>query len=58
MYGMLVPWAIRRADRFIAVSRYTADDLMRRAGVPAAKIDVVVPRPRPVVRARGGGTGG
>ena len=25
----------------IAVSRYTADDLMRRAGVPAAKIDVV-----------------
>jgi glycosyltransferase involved in cell wall biosynthesis len=41
MYGMLVPWAIRRADRLIAVSRYTADDLMRRAGVPAAKIDVV-----------------
>jgi glycosyltransferase involved in cell wall biosynthesis len=38
---MLVPWAIRRADRLIAVSRYTADDLMRRAGVPAAKIDVV-----------------
>jgi len=41
MYGTLVPWAIRRADRLIAVSRYTADDLMRRAGVPAAKIDVV-----------------
>jgi glycosyltransferase involved in cell wall biosynthesis len=41
MYSMLVPWAIRRADRLIAVSRYTADDLMRRAGVPAAKIDVV-----------------
>jgi glycosyltransferase involved in cell wall biosynthesis len=41
MYGMLVPWAIRRADRLIAVSRYTADDLIRRAGVPAAKIDVV-----------------
>lgn len=41
MYGVFVPWAIRRADRLIAVSRYTADDLMRRAHVPAAKIDVV-----------------
>jgi glycosyltransferase involved in cell wall biosynthesis len=41
MYGLFVPWAIRRADRLIAVSRYTADDLMRRAHVPAAKIDVV-----------------
>jgi glycosyltransferase involved in cell wall biosynthesis len=41
MYGVFVPWAIRRADRLIAVSRYTADDLMRRAHVSAAKIDVV-----------------
>jgi glycosyltransferase involved in cell wall biosynthesis len=40
-YAIFVPWAIRRADRLIAVSRYTADDLMRRAHVPAAKIDVV-----------------
>jgi glycosyltransferase involved in cell wall biosynthesis len=41
MYRGLFPWTVRRADRFIAVSRYTADDLMRRAGVPASKIDVV-----------------
>jgi glycosyltransferase involved in cell wall biosynthesis len=41
MYRGLFPWAVRRADRFIAVSRYTADDLMCRAGVPASKIDVV-----------------
>jgi glycosyltransferase involved in cell wall biosynthesis len=41
MYGGLFPWVLRRADRFIAVSRYTADDLMRRAGVPASKIEVV-----------------
>jgi glycosyltransferase involved in cell wall biosynthesis len=41
MYRGLFPWAVRRADRFIAVSRYTADDLMRRAGVPSSKIDVV-----------------
>ncbi len=41
MYRGLFPWAVRRADRFIAVSRHTADDLMRRAGVPASKIDVV-----------------
>jgi glycosyltransferase involved in cell wall biosynthesis len=41
MYSVFVPWAIRRADRLIAVSRYTADDLMRRAHVPAGKIDVV-----------------
>jgi glycosyltransferase involved in cell wall biosynthesis len=41
MYGGLFPWVVRRADRFIAVSRYTADDLVRRAGVPASKIDVV-----------------
>jgi glycosyltransferase involved in cell wall biosynthesis len=41
MYGGLFPWVVRRADRFIAVSRYTADDLVRRAGVPASKIEVV-----------------
>jgi glycosyltransferase involved in cell wall biosynthesis len=41
MYGGLFPWAVRRADRFIAVSRYTADDLVRRAGIPASKIQVV-----------------
>jgi glycosyltransferase involved in cell wall biosynthesis len=41
MYGGLFPWVLRRADRFIAVSRYTADDLIRRAGVPASKIDVI-----------------
>ena len=41
MYGALFPWVLRRADRFIAVSRYTADDLVRRGGVPASKIEVV-----------------
>jgi glycosyltransferase involved in cell wall biosynthesis len=41
MYGGLFPWVRRRANRFIAVSRYTADDLVRRAGVAASKIDVV-----------------
>ncbi|MDQ3222713.1 MAG: glycosyltransferase family 4 protein, partial [Gemmatimonadota bacterium] len=41
MYGALFPWALRRSDRFIAVSRYTADDLVRRAGVPASKIEVI-----------------
>ena len=41
MYRAMFPWVLRRADRFIAVSRYTADDLVRRAGVPASKIDVV-----------------
>jgi glycosyltransferase involved in cell wall biosynthesis len=41
MYGALFPWVVRRADRFIAVSRYTADDLARRAGVPASKIEVI-----------------
>jgi glycosyltransferase involved in cell wall biosynthesis len=41
MYGGLFPWVVRRADRFIAVSRYTADDLVGRAGVPASKIEVI-----------------
>jgi glycosyltransferase involved in cell wall biosynthesis len=41
MYQGLFPWVRRRANRFIAVSRYTADDLIRRAAIPASKIDVV-----------------
>ncbi|MGN6391061.1 MAG: glycosyltransferase family 4 protein [Gemmatimonadales bacterium] len=41
MYGVQFPWVVRRANRFVAVSRYTADDLMRRAGVPSSRIDVV-----------------
>ena len=41
LYQALFPWVVRRANRFIAVSQYTADDLVRRAGVPASKIDVV-----------------
>jgi glycosyltransferase involved in cell wall biosynthesis len=41
MYAGLFPWVVRRADRFIAVSRYTADDLVRRAGVPPSKIEVI-----------------
>ena len=41
MYGALFPWVLRRADRIIAVSRYTADDLIRRAGVEASRIEVV-----------------
>ena len=41
MYSALFPWVVRRANRFIAVSQYTADDLIRRAGVPASRIDVI-----------------
>jgi glycosyltransferase involved in cell wall biosynthesis len=51
MYGGLFPWVLRRANRFIAVSRYTADDLIRRAGVPSSKIDVVYHGLDPVFRA-------
>jgi glycosyltransferase involved in cell wall biosynthesis len=40
-YRSLFPLVVRRADHFIAVSRYTADDLIRRAGVPASRIDVI-----------------
>jgi glycosyltransferase involved in cell wall biosynthesis len=40
-YRALFPLVVRRADHFIAVSRYTADDLTRRAGVPASRIDVI-----------------
>lgn len=39
--ALLVPLAIRRSDRVIAVSEATADDLVRELGVPRAKIDVV-----------------
>jgi glycosyltransferase involved in cell wall biosynthesis len=41
MYGALFPWVLRRADRIVAVSRHTADDLIRRAGVSAARVEVV-----------------
>jgi glycosyltransferase involved in cell wall biosynthesis len=41
MYGALFPWVLRRADKIVAVSRYTADDLIRRAGVAASRIEVV-----------------
>ncbi|HEY7482064.1 MAG TPA: glycosyltransferase family 1 protein [Gemmatimonadales bacterium] len=41
MYGAQFPWVVRRADWFITVSRYTADDLIRRTGVPASRVDVV-----------------
>ena len=54
MYGGLFPWAVRRADRFIAVSRYTADDLVRRAGIAPAKIDVVYHGLDPAFSYRGG----
>jgi glycosyltransferase involved in cell wall biosynthesis len=37
----LVPAAVRRSDRVIAVSRSTRDDLVRLLGVPAGRIDVV-----------------
>jgi glycosyltransferase involved in cell wall biosynthesis len=53
LYGALFPWAVRRADRFVAVSRYTADDLVRRAGVPASKIDVVYHGVDPIFTAEG-----
>jgi glycosyltransferase involved in cell wall biosynthesis len=41
LYRALFPAVVRRADHFIAVSRYTADDLIRRAGVPASRIEVI-----------------
>jgi glycosyltransferase involved in cell wall biosynthesis len=52
MYGGLFPWVRRRADRFIAVSRYTADDLVRRAGIAASKIDVIYHGLDPVFTAK------
>jgi glycosyltransferase involved in cell wall biosynthesis len=38
---VLVPLAVRRADRVIAVSRHTRDDLVRLLGVPSERVDVV-----------------
>jgi glycosyltransferase involved in cell wall biosynthesis len=57
MYSALFPWVVHRADRFIAVSRYTADDLIRRAGVPASRIDVVYHGLDPVFARRSSTTG-
>ncbi len=56
-YTALFPWVLRRANRMIAVSQYTADDLMRRAGVPASKIDVVYHGLDPVFAAPSGRPG-
>lgn len=56
-YTALFPWVLRRANRMIAVSQYTADDLMRRAGVPASKIDVVYHGLDPVFAAPTGSPG-
>jgi glycosyltransferase involved in cell wall biosynthesis len=41
MYQALFPWVVRRADRFITPSRYTADDLVQRAGVSRSRIEVI-----------------
>ncbi len=38
---VLVPMAVRRSDRVIAISRNTREDLVRLLGTPARKIDVV-----------------
>jgi glycosyltransferase involved in cell wall biosynthesis len=38
---VLVPLAVRRADRVISVSRNTRDDLVRLLGVPSERVDVV-----------------
>lgn len=50
--------ALRRADRVIAVSEFTAGDVVRYAGVPRDRIDVIPeggppPRPRPPGAERG-----
>jgi glycosyltransferase involved in cell wall biosynthesis len=41
LYRMVFPWILRRADRIIADSAHTAGDLVRIAGVPASRIEVV-----------------
>jgi glycosyltransferase involved in cell wall biosynthesis len=41
LYRAVFPWMVRRADRIIADSAHTADDLVRVAGVTASRIDVV-----------------
>ena len=47
-------WSAAAAERIIAVSRHTADDLQRFYGVPAAKIRVIheAAAPRPPARGR------
>jgi glycosyltransferase involved in cell wall biosynthesis len=41
LYRAIFPWILRRADRVIAISRQTAGDLVRVAGVPASRISVI-----------------
>lgn len=41
LYRAVLPWVLRRADRIIADSAQTAGDLMRLAGTPASRIEVV-----------------
>jgi glycosyltransferase involved in cell wall biosynthesis len=41
--GVLVPLAVRRSDRVIAVSQLTKRDLMELLGTPEERIDVVLP---------------
>jgi glycosyltransferase involved in cell wall biosynthesis len=60
--AVLVPLAVRRSDRIIAISQATKDDLVRSLGTAAEKIDVVhlgpglagaaAPSPEPELRAR------
>jgi glycosyltransferase involved in cell wall biosynthesis len=57
MYGALFPWVVRRADRLIAVSRHTADDLIRRAGVTASRIEVIYHGLDPAFATPGDGAG-
>ncbi len=40
-YRRLLPTNIRRADRIIAISQFTKDDIINFFGVPESKIDVV-----------------
>lgn len=39
--AVLVPLAVRRSDRVLAISQATKDDLVRSLGTPAEKVDVV-----------------
>jgi glycosyltransferase involved in cell wall biosynthesis len=50
--GVLVPLAVRRSDRVIAISQSTREDLMGLLGTPGEKIDVVPQG----LRAPGGGS--
>jgi glycosyltransferase involved in cell wall biosynthesis len=61
---VLVPAAVRRSDRVIAISQSTRDDLIELLGTPTERIDVVpnglgavrreTPLPEPEIRARHG----